>query len=632
MIKTLPPSLQHDLTLIPEKTGVYIMRNQQGRVIYIGKAINLKKRVSSYFSGRKDLKTELLRSAVFNINVILCETEYEALILENNLIKKQTPRYNIMLKDGKSYPVIRITNEEYPRVFSTRNIIKDGSLYFGPFPDISNLNNYIELIRSLFKIRECKGKLKFRSAPCLYYHIKRCDAPCTQAISKEEYNRQINQIKRILSGKIVGLVQQLTKEMEREANQRNFERASQIRDQIRSLESINHKQTMEDFDITKRDYISFMTVEQIIFITILSVREGKVINCQTYHYEYPGSNNEAISEFITHFYTESGNDVPERLCLEPNSDDKKPWDLSLPLQLIREQRNQEPEICYPTLEENKKGVKNEDKLILLRSKQNNLKEQEIWFKEQGKHNILEKLQTVLNLRYLPKRIEGFDISHLDGHYTVASLVSFWEGEPDKRQYRHFKIKTVKDKPDDYQSIREAVSRRYSRLANEDQELPDLILIDGGKGQVSSAKAILEGLELNIPIVGLAKKEEIIIQPDGLPEIDLPLGHPALKLLQQVRDETHRFANNHNRRLREKSLSLNSLESIPGIGEKRSKKLLTTYGSLEQIALQENNDLAKTAGVSLEVAETMKEYLTVTQKKSSQTPQKRDNSPLKYPKG
>ncbi|MBI9099612.1 MAG: excinuclease ABC subunit UvrC [Spirochaetaceae bacterium] len=583
MIKEFPPS-----------PGIYIMKNRYKEIIYVGKARNLKNRVGSYFNTGKDIKTTFLVSQIFSIEYTVTENEYEALLLENNLIKQWKPRFNIDLKDGKSYPVIRITNEKYPRVFRTRTVVEDGSSYFGPFPDVKSIDRYIELIDKLFPVRKGKGKMKKRESPCLYYHIRRCPAPCVDYISLDEYKVRLRKIKSLLSGKTLMLEKDLKKEMLEASAELDFEKAAEIRDSIEAISKLNVEQRIVDFDSKSRDYIGTAYSGQDFSFAVMQMRDGKLLGRDIFRSVYAGDPEDGLTEFIIQYYGTGRKELPEKIFV---------GDLNVPLlkEFFRVDKKKDNILFH--------AKEKRDKSVLKMSEENAKIDLDKLLMEKGNIPALEELKLLLNLPTLPRRIEGFDIAQLNGQFTVASLVSFKDGNPDKKNYRRIKMKSLDGKIDDFKSISEAVSRRYTRVINENLEKPDLILIDGGKGQVSSAYSVLQALDLDIPLAGLAKREELIYLPGFDKPVDLPEGNPALRVLQYVRDETHRFATNYNKTLRKSRLSLSSLESVPGIGEKRGLKLIKSFGSLQGIYEQRAEDIASTAGINIEIAETLKAFLS-----------------------
>jgi excinuclease ABC subunit C len=580
-------TLKETAASLPNSPGVYIMKDAKGEVIYVGKAKDLRKRVTSYFLSGRDVKTSHLVGRISSIEYILTQTEYEALLLENNLIKQWKPRYNINLKDGKSYPVIRITNEEYPRVFRTRRIIEDGSSYFGPFPNVAMLDTYLALIEKLFPLRKCKGELKKRKEPCLYYHIGRCLAPCAGRASLSEYLEHVEAVKQLLSGKTEELLASLSEKMQAASASLTFERAAKLRDAIEAIRTVQMEPEVEDFNPETRDYIACACLDSLCTFAVFSMRGGKLLGRDMFKTEI--HDDEAFLQFMMQYYGKAS-DLPDQVFVSQS------FETELILEFFAKERGKEVSISVP--DENSRHGK-----ILRMALMNGMQDVEKRLKLSGNIRGLEELKRVLALPSLPRRIEGFDIAQLSGKYPVASLVSFSDGNPDKKNYRRFHIKTLGGAIDDYESIREVVARRYTRVINEGLPVPDLILIDGGKGQVNAAKEILETLGLGeVPVAGLAKQFEEIFLPGRSDPIRLPDTSEALKILQGVRDETHRFATSFNKQLREKDAKLSVLTDIPGIGPSRAAKILTAFGSLNSLRYATPEEIASKAEVPLAVAE------------------------------
>ncbi len=569
---------------LADKPGVYLMKNRAGKIIYIGKARSIGKRVRSYFSGSKDIKTRILMQNAADIETIITRNEYEALILENNLIKQWKPRFNINLKDGKSYPAIRITNEEFPRIFRTRRIIFDGSDYFGPFPHAAQLDYYLNLIEKLFPLRKCRGPLKKRKYPCLYYHIGRCPAPCCGNIDTDEYNLQVDRIKKLLSGQTKELRKSLAAQMESAAESRLFEQAAVLRDQINVIKEFSEGQHVMDHIRLSRDYLGYSTDDNLCSFVVLQMRNGSLVGKKQFRTEIYSDDEEALNQFIIQYYSNTQN-PPSNLYLPESTEVNN---LSSYLSEILDSKIR---ILIPQRGRHRKLIamaeENAREDILERSK------------EKEYRGNLEKLKTALEIKKLPRRIEGFDIAHLSGQDSVGSMVSFFDGRPEKSSYRIFKLRTLKGKIDDYEAMREIIARRYTRVLNENLKKPDLILVDGGKGQVRAAAEILDSLGLSdIPLAGLAKvNEEIFLRQSDWP-ILLEEGAPALRVLQYVRNESHRFATGFHKKLRAKRLDKLMLEDIKGIGKKRSRTLLRVFGSLEEIMKSSPEDLVKQAGIPM----------------------------------
>ncbi|MDC7233633.1 MAG: excinuclease ABC subunit UvrC [Spirochaetales bacterium] len=592
-------TLQKQIKDFPLEPGVYLMKDEHKKIIYIGKAVKLRNRVRSYFSGEKDIKTRTLVRQIHFIDHIVTKSEYEALLLENNLIKKWNPRYNINLKDGKSYPVIRVTAEEFPRVFRTRNIVNDKSRYYGPYPDVKVLDETLALIQKMLPLRRCRV-LKKRENPCLYYHMGKCSGPCAGLISKEEYRSHVSKARSILTGRTAGLEKELLKEIKGHSEALEFEKAAELRDILIAMQKLQTEQKVEDFEEESRDYIASDSSGNYYSFVVFQMRKGKLLGKESFRSEYYGTEQEAAQEFLLRYYSSPDKDFPARVFLSLKERD-----------LIQDYLSREVRGAEKMALELPRTKR--DQAVLNMARENARSDLARKLQDLGNIPALEDLQSVLNLKKLPRRIEGFDIAQLDGHFTVSSLISFKDGNPDRKNYRHFNIRSLDGGIDDFKAISEAVARRYTRLLNEKKELPDLILIDGGKGQVSAASSVLEALGLDIPLIGLAKKEELIFLPGEKEPIDLPEGDRALRVLQHVRDETHRFATSHNQKLRKKRISLNSLENIPGIGPARSRKLLTGFGSMENLYAAKAEEISRTAGVSLEAAEMIREYLSRKEK-------------------
>jgi excinuclease ABC subunit C len=585
----------------PSSSGVYMWRDPKGTVIYVGKAKNLKSRLTSYFSGRKDIKTRILISRAQTIEYITTANEYEAFLLENNLIKKYTPRYNINLKDGKSYPVIRITHEKFPRLFKTRHILHDGSLYFGPFPDVGALDTFIDTLYKLYPLRHCKTFRK-RDVPCMYYHIGQCKAPCCGKISATSYNEIFGEIARLLEGKGKETEKKLTDEMKAAAKALNFEKAARLRDGLRALSVMQNQNIVEDFDSGDRDYIAHYREGELVSFTVLKMRNGKLLGRDNYRTVSLNEDDELLPEFMNAFYTDKGI-VPPCIYVPTQTG------LEFMTQWIEDTFHAATQIILvcDTMENARRhqaamnmAFENAHEDIIRR------------LRERGDMPALEELKTVLHLDRLPVRIEGFDIAHIGGKFPVASLISFYNGNPDKKNYRYFRLKTTDGVIDDFASMREAASRRYTRLVNEQADLPDLILIDGGIGQVNAVRGILDALNLDIPIAGLAKRDEEIYRPGDSTPIELPKRSDALRLLQRVRDETHRFATSRNQKLRTKENTVSIFTELPGVGEKRSLLLMKTFTTLENLADSEEAAVAQAihvrAGEAAEILMAAKDLL------------------------
>ena len=568
----------------PASSGVYLWRNPQETVIYVGKAKNLKNRLCSYFSGSKDIKTRILISRAQSIEYITTANEYEAFLLENNLIKKYSPRYNISLKDGKSYPVLRVTNEKFPRVFKTRQMIQDGSLYFGPFPDVTALDTFIDTLYKLYPLRHCK-QFRERDYPCLYYHIGRCKAPCCKKIDKDSYNAYIGEISELLEGKGKETEEKLEREMKAAAKELNFEKAARLRDGIKALLIMQNQNVVEDFSSEDRDYIAFWREGELASFTALKIREGRVQGRDNFRVTSLNEDDEILPEFITAYYGD-GAELPPAIYVPSQSG------LEIMERWFEENFKDATKIVLVA-----EGMENypRHQAALEMARQNAHEDIIRRIRERGDIPALQELKEELGLEKLPVRIEGFDIAHIGGKFPVASLISFYNGNPDKKNYRYFRLKTTNGIIDDFASMREAATRRYTRLLNEGADLPDLILIDGGIGQVNAVEGVLRALDLDIPVAGLAKRDEEIYRPGDPNPISLPKRSDALRLLQRVRDETHRFATSRNQRLRTKENVVSAFAALPGIGAKRERILTQKFVTLENLAAAQEAQVAQALG-------------------------------------
>ena len=573
----------------PEAPGVYVWKDADGTVIYVGKARSLKARLASYFSGKRDAKTRHLVTRARSLEWIHAETEYDALLLENNLIKRHSPRYNINLKDGKTYPSIRITNEEFPRVFRTRRIVDDGSRYFGPYPSADVIDRYLELVRTLFPLRRCKRLVK-RETPCMYWHIGRCSAPCAGKVTREEYAAQVDRVAALLSGEVEALAATLKADMEKAAADLRFEKAAALRDSIAAIESFRGESGVEDFTAGDRDYVGWAADGSLVTFVVFQARGGKLVGRDLFRERCYGTEAEAAAQFLAAYYG------PDR-APPPSVFAKDTAELDLAADFIRRAHGSSFELGVPSERRHEAAM-----AMAVHNAREDLAKRR---REAGDIEALESLRAALDLPELPELIEGFDIAQLSGKHTVASLVSFRNGAPEKKGYRVFRIRSLEGGIDDFGAMREATARHYSRAANEGTELPDLVLIDGGIGQVNAAKEVLDGLGMDMPVVGLAKEREELWPWGASAPVVLPHDSPGLRLVVAVRDEAHRFATGMNQRLRGKALGFTALESVKGIGPAKAKKIMETLGSMRAVAEAEPVYLAKAAGVPVAVAEALK---------------------------
>lgn len=577
---------------LPENSGCYLMKNKSGTVIYVGKAKNLKRRVSSYFLPNRNAKTAALVEKIASIDYVITGNEYEALVLENNLIKKYNPHYNILLKDGKSYPVIRITKEDFPRVFKTRRIIQDGSSYFGPYPDGKRLDLYLDTVKEMYPLRLCSGPLKKRETPCLYYHLHKCSAPCISKITKNEYQEYIKKVKAFLSGDDSSLIQEVREKMMKEAKALDFEKAAKDRDLLQALTVMQKNQAMEDLENKKdssdrRDYIALEMRAYLCTVAIMQFREGHLIGKALYRAECMGDETETLLSFLIQYYSD-GDTLPDEIFVSHSIDTE------LVTKFFDSELKKEIKLLIP-----KEG---KHFRILRLASENATRDVEKRLSAVDNTPALTRLKEITEIKTIPHLIEGFDIAQLSGKYTVSSLIVFRDGNPSNKEYRHFSIKSLEEgEINDFASIAEAVFRRYKRQKAEGAMLPDLIMIDGGIGQVHAALNSLDKLDLMIPVVGLAEKEEAIVFPDGR---FLLLDHsdPGLRVLIALRDECHRFATSFNQRMRSKEASFSLLESIDGIGRTRSERIMKKYGSVEAILALSAKELSIGASIPLSVAE------------------------------
>lgn len=598
------PLLEDKLAHLPTRPGVYQHKDAAGTVLYVGKAKNLRARVRSYFQeGRpRDGRLKALVDKIADVEVIVTDTEAEALILENNLIKKLKPRYNVNLKDDKTYPYICIKNERFPRVFPTRRLKKDGSRYFGPYTDVKSMKTVLGTIRSLFKLRTCNLLLApepiaaGKYQPCLEYHIQKCAAPCVGYQTEESYNETIRQIEKLLNGHTKELIGLLQDEMKRLAGALQFEEAAALRDQVRALEKYAEKQRVVSTDLVDRDVFALAVdaEEGVACGVLFKVREGKVIGRQhTYLRRIEGvPPGDLMQRLLESYYTEA-TFFPDEVLLSEAATDAEPL-----AEMLRAARGRQVAIRVP-----QRG----DKAGLMRLAEANAQLLvDEWKLERAKRgedrtpHAVRSLQADLRLPRLPRRMECFDISHLGGTGTVASCVVFENGRPKKSEYRHYKIRSVEEgRPDDFQSMREVVRRRYARLLEENGPWPDLVVIDGGKGQLSSAVAALEeaGVYGRFPVVGLAKRLEEVFTPGDTQPLLIPRASTSLQLLQRIRNEAHRFAVTFQRKQRQLKTLHSELLDVPGVGPKTAQKLIKAFGSVKRVREAAQADLAAVAGAA-----------------------------------
>ena len=603
-------SLGDKLETLPTTPGVYQFKSAEGRVLYVGKAINLRSRVRQYFQRSRNAgpRIDAMVARATDLEIIVTGSEVEALILEATLIKKLKPRYNVDLKDDKTYPFIVITNELFPRVFVTRRVIRDGSRYFGPFTDVKPMRASLKMIREIFKVRSCNFRIDDEAIRnrkikvCLDYHIKKCEGPCEGIVSREHYNKMINEVALVLKGKTASLVELLQAQMERAADELRFEEATSLRDKVRQLSVYNERQKLVDAEKVDRDIFGIAREQDDACGVLFKVRDGKFVGRQ--HVYMSGVEQreyrDVLQHFIERYYLEA-EDIPGEVFLPTEVDDARTIEVWLGGRAERSVRLIVPKIgdkakLVAMCQSNAKYLL--DELSLQRLKR----------KDFVPHAV-RVLERHLRLTAIPRRIECFDISNIQGADSVASMVVFVDGKARKSEYRKYRIQSV-DGPDDFASMREVVGRRYSKLLEEQGRLPDLIVVDGGKGQLSSAVDVLRRLGLHgetegIPVIGLAKRLEEVYVPGSADPQSMPRTSSGLKLLQQIRDEAHRFAVTYHRAVRKKRTLQTELDLIKGIGRKRAQELLEAFGSVQGVKFATEEQLAELVGEK--VAGRIKDY-------------------------
>ena len=574
---------------LPELPGIYQYFDKNDEIIYIGKAKNLKRRVSSYFTKIHDnYKTKLLIRKIVLINYMVVDSEQDALLLENNLIKKYQPRYNVLLKDDKSFPWICVKNEAFPRVFSTRNLFKDGSKYYGPYTNIRMMNALLDLIRQLYPLRTCKldlretsiAKKKYR--PCLEYHLGKCKAPCINEESASDYDEYISNIHKLLKGNIFSVIQYLKNMMKAYADEYQYEKAHNVKQNLELLENYQSKSTIVSPAIHNVDVFSFKDMDNEAYVNYIRVANGQIIQAHTV--ELKKKLDESKEEILAYAIT----NIRERLASN-STEIVLPFYIDYPVDNVK--------ILVPKIGDKKKLLElSERNLSYFVS--DKLKQRELVDPNRHTNRILNTIKKDLHLQELPIHIECFDNSNIQGTNPVAACVVFKNAKPAKKEYRHFNIKTVEG-ANDFASMEEVIYRRYKRLIDEKKSLPQLIVIDGGKGQLSSSVKSLEKLNLRgkIAIIGIAKRlEEIYFPNDSLP-IYLDKNSETLKVIQHARNEAHRFGITFHRKKRSMEMIESELNKIPGIGEKTADKLLRDFGSVKSIKSQDLNNLSNSVGMA-----------------------------------
>lgn len=578
-----------NLTIQP---GVYLWKNDRGQIIYVGKAVNLRNRVRSYVrhDAKRAPKVSAMMSHAADVETIVVANEMEALILENTLIKKHRPRYNIMLRDDKTYPYIKVTvQEEYPRVFMTRRVHRDGARYFGPFADAGAVHRVLKLIQRAFRIRSCRTMQANR--PCLQYHLHHCDAPCVHYITKGEYGKLVEQAVDILEGRDTGVVRTLQEQMESAADAMEFEKAAMYRDQITAVKVIQEQQNITTVGGGDMDVLGFAGDAGQTCVQIYTIRQGRLMGRETFSLENSADETAAaLTSAVLDQYYVDGVFVPKEIVVSA-VEDKEDYERRLTLQ-----KGQNVALVIPQRGIKKKLLTMAEDNARVLLEQRRLQWQHDTDKTSG---AVEALARVLDLPRLPERMECFDISHTQGIETVASMVVFEHGRPAKQEYRRFKLKTVQGKPDDFKSMAEIMGRRYGER---DWPAPDLIVIDGGKGQLHAALPIIREAGCEAPVISLAKRIEEVFVEGRSDSIILSHHTPELQLLQAIRDEAHRFAITYHRSLRGKRNLVSILDHIEGIGPKRRKALWGAFKNLDAMKAATVEELAAVPGMTRQAAE------------------------------
>ena len=609
-------TIRQKLKTLPTNPGVYLMKDKDGKIIYVGKAINLRNRVRSYFRAqpKEAVKTKALVRHIEDLEYIIVDNETEALVLECNLIKKYRPKYNISLKDGKTYPYLRITKEDYPRIFVTRQVIRDGSRYFGPYTNVTELRETLDLTHRIFPFRTCSNTQFNKGMSCLNEHLGLCQGPCVGHISKADYNAMIEQVADFFAGHIDPVRKRLEREMLEASEALDFETAAAKRDQIRAIDAISDRQKAASQNTGNHDVVAMARNDLGAMMQVFFVRGGKVLGRESYplHANKNDSDEEIFASFVKQFYLDQ-EAVPRTIYIDRHFDDEAALE-----EILSDKHGFKVHFHVPQAGQHRALMD-----LVRRNAQEALAKRIVSgeLARARTEGALADLQEYLGLERLPNRIECYDISNIQGTDSVASMVVFVAGKPAKNQYRHFKIKTVEG-PNDFASMHEVITRRFRHATQELESgmkmgkfawLPDLVIIDGGKGQLAYARrAMREQGYAYIPTFGLAKQEELLFKEDQDDPIVLPRQSNALYLIQRVRDESHRFAITYHRSLRGKRQLASVLDDIPGIGKKRKENLLTHFGSFSKIQSADIDALAEVPGISQDLAETIHTYLKTHQ--------------------
>ena len=584
--------IKNKLAILPDQPGCYLMKDRQGTIIYVGKAKVLKNRVRSYFTGSHDGKTLRLVNEIEDFEYIVTSSNIEALILELNLIKKHDPKYNVMLKDDKTYPFIKLTAEKHPRLLITRKVKKDKGKYFGPYPNVTAANETKKLLDRVYPLRKCNT---LPDRVCLYYHLGQCLAPCINKVEEEEYKRIVEEINRFLNGGHVDIKKELIESMHEAAEALDFERAKELRDRIAYIDVTMEKQKMMTNDFTDRDVFGFANDKGWMCVQVFFVRQGKLIERDVSIFPAYDEPEEELLTYLGRFYDMENHFKPKEIVV-PETVDASIAENLLHVKIIQPKRGSKKDLL---------DLANKNATFALQEKFSLIERD-----EERSSKAVENLGRQLGI-YTPHRIEAFDNSNIQGTNPVSALVVFIDGKPEKREYRKYKIKTVQG-PDDYESMREVVRRRYSRVLKEGLPLPDLIIIDGGKGHVEAVRDVLENeLGLEIPLSGLVKDEKHrtsqLLMGNPLEIVPLDRRSQEFYLLQRIQDEVHRFAITFHRQLRGKNAIQSQLDDIPGVGEKRRKQLLKHFGSLKKMKEATIEDIIE-AGMPKGVAEAIYQKL------------------------
>ncbi|MDV2581159.1 excinuclease ABC subunit UvrC [Alkalibacillus haloalkaliphilus] len=583
--------IQEKLAILPDKPGCYLMKSKKDEVIYVGKSKVLKNRVRSYFTSANDLKTQRLVNEIVDFEYIVTGSEMEALILEMNLIKKYDPKYNVMLKDDKSYPFLKITNERHPRLIVTRKVKKDQAKYFGPYTNVYAARETKKLLDRLYPLRKCNVMPK---RVCLYYHINQCLGPCEHFVSKETNEELVQNISKFLNGGHKEIKQEVQDKMVKASEALDFEKAKEYRDLIEHIEAVMEKQTMDLHDLTDRDIFGYSYDKGWMCAQVFFVRQGKLIERDVSIFPFYNEPSEAFISFIASFYTHSNHIKPKEVNVPVGVDHD----------LIQQYLDVKVKTPYRGQKKKLVDLAQENAQIALKEKFSLIEKD-----EERTIKAVEELGEKLNIE-IPHRIEAFDNSNIQGAHPVSALVVFIDGKPKKNQYRKYKIKTV-DQPDDYEMMREVIRRRYKRVLKEGLPLPDLILVDGAKGQMSAAKDVLENeLGLDIPLCGLAKNEKHktseLLYGEPPEPVQMKRNSQPFYLIHRIQDEVHRFAITFHRELRSKGAVQSALDEIEGIGPKRRQLLIQHFGSVEEIKSAKLEEITK-LGIPQNVAESITQY-------------------------